>query len=337
MTVSTVAALRLFTPPAVSADDTTALVTLSSGSVSSSLTLNVAASWPSTVAGANLATGVVTSVGVTAGQRVTSGEVLFTVDMRPVVIAEGRIPAYTDLSIGDSGRIVAQLQRLLIATGDYSGPVSGVFDAAVRSAVEAWQSGLGLDADGLVRSADIIYVPELPARVVLDSSVLARGMSLSGGEQIVSTLASSPVFSITATAEQAAQIAVGSAVSITAPDGTQWSAVTGEQSQDADSPDIVTIEILPADGAARVCGKHCDLIPAGEQSLLASEVVLVPSTSGLVVPSAALVSDEEGETGLRDEDGVFHEVTVQASAQGMSVVSGAGLAEGQLYEVASDG
>jgi hypothetical protein len=58
------------------------------------------------------------------------------------------------------------------------------------------------------------------------------------------------------------------------------------------------------------------------QTLLLSKIVTVETVSGLVVPSAALLSAADGAVSVIDEEGVSHPVTVETSARGMSVVDG---------------
>ena len=71
------------------------------------------------------------------GDRVGAGDVLATVSGRPVLILEGRIPAYRDLGPGMSGPDVAQLERSLRRLRLDPGQADGSFDTATGAAVTA--------------------------------------------------------------------------------------------------------------------------------------------------------------------------------------------------------
>src|SRR6478609_2394242 len=70
---------------------------------------------------------VVTGLRVRAGERVASGRVLVEVSGRPVILLEGRLPAYRDLRTGAFGPDVAQLQSALHRLGYAVGDASGRF------------------------------------------------------------------------------------------------------------------------------------------------------------------------------------------------------------------
>ncbi|MEV6298309.1 hypothetical protein AB0M02_02770 [Actinoplanes sp. NPDC051861] len=70
---------------------------------------------------------VVTSLPMRSGDVADAGDVLAEVSGRPVIALKGAFPAYRDLTAGDTGRDVRQLQTAL---GDlYGTPVTGTFDA----------------------------------------------------------------------------------------------------------------------------------------------------------------------------------------------------------------
>lgn len=71
------------------------------------------------------------------GERLAAGEVLATVSGRPVLVLDGRLPAYRDLGPGMSGPDVAQLERSLRRHRLDPGRVDGVYDGATGRAVEA--------------------------------------------------------------------------------------------------------------------------------------------------------------------------------------------------------
>jgi len=315
------AAATVLTPPKDVLDSSTyTYVEVVNGEVGSSINLNTVAAWTPIPVGSNLAAGTVTSVNVQPGQEVGAGSVLYTVNLRPVVIAEGAIPSFQPLSQGSTGPDVAQLQTLLASLGFYEYDVDGKFDWVTQQAVEAWQESLGIDDDGAVQAGDIIYVPSLPTRVSLDTEKVKRGASLSGGEEVVRGLPASPIFTVPVTETQAAVMPVGTRVEIAGPDGQQWEGyVTGQGP--SEKGDGITISLDGADGAD-ICGQECGSIPVSDEALLRSRIVTVETVTGLTIPSAALLSRSDGSLVVIDKEGAEHPVTVVTSAKGMSVITG---------------
>lgn len=290
------------------------------GEVGSSLQLNTIAQWDPVPAGTSRAVGTVTQVLVEPGAEVSQGSVLFHVDERPVVIAQGEIPPYRDIDQGATGLDVSQVQQMLADLGFYRGEVGDEAGPETVAAIQAWQEDLGVGPTGVVAAGDVVFVPELPTRVTLDTDAVSRGTMLTGGENVVSSLAQAPTFAVPVTASQATLMPAGTTVQITSPEQDVWQAMVTDQVTD------------PADGSIRarlvgaesesVCGDECGQVPATGEVLLASQVIVAPSVSGLVVPSAAVVTSADGQTAVIDEAGERVDVVLVASAQGMSVIEG---------------
>lgn len=295
-------------------------VELANGDVGSSITLNTVVQWERTAVGTNQARGTVTALRLKPGDVVAPGAVLYEVDLRPVVAAAGATPAFRTLEQGAEGADVAQLQVLLAGLGFFDDESDGVFGWATREGVKAWQESLGLRADGVVQAGDVIFVPELPSRLVLDTEAVFRGAMLSGGEAVVSGLAAEPVFTVPATTEQASMMPAGTRVEITIGDAL-WVAVAAGQEATDESADQVNV-LLQGQGGASVCGDSCGLVPIDGQNLLRSRIITQETLSGVVAPSAALLSDADGALSVVDEDGREHPVEVVGSARGMSVIEG---------------
>ena len=299
--------------------DSFVLATVRPGSVEASTVLNVSARWTAHPAGRNAAAGVVTGVEIEPGAQVGHGEQLYRVDERPVVAAEGEVPAFRDIAEGSEGADVAQLQRMLIETGFHTGVADGKAGPSTTAAVRMWQRSLGVEPTGTVRRGDVVFLAELPARVTLDPEVIALGALLTGGEEGISVL-SEPRMRLAVTEAQAAPLRAGMPVEITSPEGALWQAVTAERTTDADTGAVDIALMSPNDGP--ICGDDCAQIPVTGEVLLRSTVTTVEAVAGLVVPSAALVTDASGRLGLLDRKGALHPVEVIAAARGMSVVEG---------------
>lgn len=290
------------------------------GEVGLSLTLQAAASWELSAVGTNQASGIVTGVAIAPGDEVSQGSVLYDVNERPVVIASGEVPSYRTIDDGAQGEDVAQLQRMLAATGVYSGDIDGRVRWGTTSAIRAWQKAIGVEQTGSVALGDVIFVPTLPVRVSLDPEVIGRGLALGGGEAAIRVLPSAPSFEISATDAQAAAMPDGATVELTAPDGQVWQAIAASQYRDEQSS--TTIVTLDGQGGTSICGDTCGKIPVAGITNLLARIVTVPTVAGLVVPSGAIATDADGETVLIGEDGARLPVSVVVSARGMSVVEG---------------
>lgn len=295
--------------------------TVAPGEVSASLNLNTVAAWSPIPAAANTAAGTVTGVSVSPGDELSQGSELYTVDLRPVVVAAGAVPAFRAIGEGMTGADVAQLQQMLIDLGFLRGRADGDARAATATAIRAWQKSLDRPQTGTVELGDVVFVPALPTRVSLDTAIISRGMTVAGGEQVVRALPPTPGFTIPVTEAQAARIPAGTRVEITAPDGSTWEAAASEQRRDPASQSVVVTLTPVGDGA--ICGESCGLVPVSGEVQLSSRIVTVAAVSGLVVPSAALVSDAAGAISVLDESGSRIAVLVKASANGMSVIEGA--------------
>jgi len=328
------AAASVLTPasdPLAATDHT--FVAVVPGEVGSSISLNTIAAWSPEPVGANLAAGVVTGVAVAAGDEVSQGSVLYRVNQRPVVVAQGDVPAYRAIGRGAEGDDVAQLQAMLVALGHYSEPVDGQAGGATVAAIKAWQNSLGLTQTGVVEAADVVFVPSLPTRVSLDGETIARGKSVSGGEQVVRGLPAAPAFTVPVTDAQAGMMPTATRVEITAPDGGVWEGFVVDHVRDEQTATVI-VRLQGADGAV-ICGDQCVQVPVDGDARLPSRIVTVEPVAGLVVPSAALITTADGQVAVVDENDERIPVTVSASARGVSVVQG--VAEGTRVRVPAAG
>lgn len=295
-------------------------VDVQSGEVGASLSLNTVAEWTQSPVGTNQAVGVVTSTDLEPGAEITQGSVLYSVELRPVVVGQGDVPMFRQIGSGTEGSDVRQLQEMLTALGYYDGAADGKAEAGTVAAIKRWQDALGLEETGVVETSDVIFVPRLPTRAVLDSDTIFRGANVSGGEEAVLGLPAEPDFWVSVTAAQAAMIPTGTTVEVASPDGDTWQGIAAEQEPNPDSSDVM-VTVTGPEGAT-LCGDACDQIPVAGQTTLRTSVVTVEQVTGLVVPSSALMTTADGSTVVIDPRGERIPVEVTASANGMSVVSG---------------
>ena len=291
------------------------------GEVGSSIALNTVASWSTSPIALNAASGTVTSVDIEPGSLVEAGQRLYSVNLRPTVAGQGRIPAYGPIVPGDAGAQVAQLQQLLIDLGFWTGDASGTYRADFGNAVRSWQNASGAPADGVVQPGDIVWVPELPTRMSLESETIEVGRVVAAGEGGILALGEEPTFRIPLQQAQTRFAPTGTPVTVEAPDGSRWAAVAGAQAPDPNSSETIWVDLAAPDGGA-VCVDRCDQVTAVGQMTLRSEIITVPVEAGLVVPVSAITTDPSGGTFVTDTSGVRRSVTVVQSARGMALIEG---------------
>ena len=111
----------------------------------------------------------ISRLGVAVGKTLSNGEQLAEIDGEPLFVLAGRVPAWRDITPGESGPDVAELQKALASLGYYQdGDTPGLFGTATQDAVSAYYEHLGYTppAAGGVPMTDVIFMPSLPAKVI---------------------------------------------------------------------------------------------------------------------------------------------------------------------------
>jgi peptidoglycan hydrolase-like protein with peptidoglycan-binding domain len=288
--------------------------TVKSGTVGSTVKISLGASWSTTRTLRAGRGGTVTSVLLAGGAEAADGTVIATIDLAPVVVATGSIPMFRTLANGVDGPDVAQFQQLLAAKGFYKGAIDGKFAKSTTAATKLWQKSTGASQTGVVDAGALVFVEALPARMAV---VPAVGDLVGQGGDLVKVLGSKPDFTARLTAEERGNLRSGEDISITAPDGGTWPGTIGtlEPSNDGIGGYTATI------GGA-LCGTDCDLVPVEGETALQGSIELVPTTSGPVVPTSALVVQPSGDSAVTLADGSLRVVTIVAEANGFAVVAG---------------
>lgn len=265
--------------------------------------------------------GVVTSVEFASGDQVEASDVLFTVNLRPAVVAAGDVPAFRDLQTGDRGADVRQLEAMLAGLGLLDAAPDEEFDETTAASVRAWQESLGMEPDGIVRHGDVLFTPELPVRVVATEALIVGG-TLAGGEVVVSSLAPAPTVVVPLTVEQRNLVPLSGTVWLTYPEGT-WEAVIARVAEASEQGVELLNLVLEAPDGGPVCGDACTgWIPSTGRTSFQADIEVVPETTGPVIPVAAIVTDPGGGQSVRLTDGTQVEIEVLASTGGLAVVDG---------------
>ncbi len=263
--------------------------------------------------------GTVTSIAVTPGEELHQGDLLYTIDLRPVVIARGSVPMFRDLERGATGDDVRQLQELLRDLGYLTSPADGRFGAATEQGVRSWQAARGLAESGVIAAGDVVFADVLPARIVLADSVRV-GALVQPGSPVLEAVGAAPEVTIgMGNSERGTPPPVGTPVRIATGSGSVQAVVAAVGRDDIGS---VTMRLAAPDGGP-ICSGGCPSFPFSVTPLLyGAEVVLEPDVTGPAVPLAAVGTAADGTqfVVLLDERRVA--VTVLARSGARAVVEG---------------
>jgi hypothetical protein len=277
---------------------------------------------------------VVTGQPTAAGSRVDPGTVVAEVNGRPVIALPGVFRFYRDLTRGDAGPDVAQLQRGLTAAG-HSVSADGVFGVGTTRALEALYEAAAYSAptaaapDGTTGTAVTTPSPGSAATTTPDAAPAAPQVTLDRLEFVVvgalpgflvSSLAVNTELSdtsevvieegaIVGVAEIASSVAVNLAPKMkgvmTGADGVNVPVVVSSVGTPAKAGDPVPV-VLSGDGTT---------LPETwlRTSALAVITIETAAKDSLLVPSAAVVTS--GRTNAfvlkRLPDGTYSEITVE--------------------------
>lgn len=331
------AARATLSSPQVNADAASpTLVEVMDGSVERRQSFTAQARWDSSLVATAGLSGTVTSVAVSAGQPLpaSQGTIGYHVNLIPVVVFAGPVPAFRDLAIGATGEDVRQLQTGLAAIGFDSGTIDGRFDAGVADAVARWQQSLGVEPRGRISNGQIRFVPTLPATLVLAEEITV-GRQLSGAEDALLALDQGPSFSIPLSPEQRDLVPLDVPVELSYADGT-WPAVIASATETVEGGQPVLRLTLSGPEGGPVCADRCELVATSGITDFPAQVVLVPTTTGPVIPAAAIQTNADGTTIVIMANGSVRDIELLAQARGQAVVNGVSAGERVRLPISTD-
>ncbi len=177
---------------------------------------------------------VITGFGWHVGSRAQNGDVLAEVAGEPIFLLSGAIPAYRDLSKGDTGKDVLEFQRALERAGFTVSDAEGVFGQSTAIAVASLYHGRGYAAPmsppqvthgkahpvprtAMLPVGSAVYVRSLPAMV---SAVHAAiGQHLNAGATLLRLTNGPPIANIAVEPSIPATVRRGMAVQLTTSEG----------------------------------------------------------------------------------------------------------------------
>jgi hypothetical protein len=160
------------------------------------------------------------------GDIISQDQPVYSVSNRPVPLLYGSIAAYRAFYAGMSdGADVGQLTHDLIALGYGAGLTqSNHYSSATATAIERWQTALGLPATGNILLGELVFEPG-PIRVTsvtpsVGASVGGGGSGSGGGGTVLTATSTTPIVTVALDVTQEYLVKPGNAVSVVLPDGT---------------------------------------------------------------------------------------------------------------------
>ncbi|MEU7872655.1 peptidoglycan-binding protein [Dactylosporangium sp. NPDC049140] len=260
------------------------------------------------------------------GAVVQRGQALYRADNTPVVLLYGSMPSYRNLTVGDEGADVKQLEENLAALGYTGFTVDDKYSSSTASAVKKWQGDLGITKTGTVEAARIVYAT---GAVRVDEHKAEAGDPAGGA--ILAYTSTVPVVSVDLDPEDHRLAKSGAAVTVKLPDGKS---VAGKIA-------VVQTVIQPAQGNTPAETKYrLSITPDDTKAFdgLDQMTVTVTFTAGkrenvLAVPVQALLALAEGGYGVQVvENGAAKVVAVKVGlfAGGKVEVTGDGISAGTV-------
>jgi peptidoglycan hydrolase-like protein with peptidoglycan-binding domain len=247
---------------------------------------------------------------------VQEGTVVATIDLQPIVVAQGGVPAFRDLARSAQGADVSQLQEFLVRRGFAEFTADGVYGPSTETAVKRWQHEAGATPSGSIALGDLLWVPSLPATFRFPAG-LEIGTTLGAGDPLLEEVASTPTITLKTSQDQVNLLPVDPDV-VVRYEGLEWQGTLGPGSLTDSGVEFLVVG--PDEGP--VCMNECGEIPKSGTKVVSIDVVIVPSTTGPAVPQVAIATDPSGITTVQLANGEMTRVDVLAMVDGMAVVDG---------------
>ncbi len=274
--------------------------------------------------------GTVTSIAAESS-IIGQGDVLLTVDGEPVIVLLGSMPAFRAMDIDTEGDDVLQLEEALasLGFGDDDFVVDGVFDSATTVVVVEWQLSVGASPDGVVNLGDVLFTDQ-PVRV--GEHLITVGDTVRDGTPIATTSVSETFVTVQLSTDDQDLAAVGNAVVVVLPDGTEESAVVTE---------IGTVVQATQQGATyfemTVTLDDPDAAPGLDEAPVDVDVISDRADNALAVPVTALLALSEGGYALEvvADDGSTYLIAADPGlfSDGLVEVTGADITDGMTVVV----
>lgn len=293
----------------------------------------------------------------TVGEVIKEDQPVYSVSNMPVPLLYGSITAYRAFSIGMSdGADVGELTEDLITLGYGGLTQSNHYSSATASAVEGWQTAIGLPATGEILLGEVVFEPGA-LRVTSVTPVVgdsvgtsgsgagtngSGGSDAGGGSTVLMATSTARQVSIALDASDQSEVAVGDKVSIALPNNAATPGVVSSVGTVATQPSssstsgsgssspTITVLVDPTDPAAT---------GSWDQAPVNVTITTGTVTNTMVVPVDALLARTGGGYAVEvvGVDGLRSLVSVTLGlfddADGLVQVTGSSLTAGQKVVV----
>lgn len=273
--------------------------------------------------------GTVTSMPA-PGTVVGNGGELFRINDIPVLLLHGALPAWRDFAPGMSdGADVLQLETALGALGHLGGVADEHFDANTKWAIWNWQKAMGVEATGEFTLGRVIFAPA-DQRVAGHKAKAGDAASA----EILSMTGTNKVVAVQLETTQQALAQRDAKVTVVLPGGKETVAtvtnvgapaeVEGGEGKQVKVPVTLTLDDAKAGGTL-------------ENVAVTAMFGRVLSEDALLVPVVALLAQPGGGFAVEVATGTTTKlvpVELGTFADGLVIVTGGGLAEGDTVVVA---
>jgi hypothetical protein len=319
----------------------TSLATVTRRSLSSQQNENGTLGYAGEYSVVNQASGTLTAL-PRVGQVVRSGQVLYEVAEKPVVLLYGGTPAHRPLSKGMSGSDVSELNANLVALGyatsEHLDWAPQYFSSETKYALERLQEALGVKQTGYLSLGQAVF---LSGRLRITKVMATSGAQVPPGGIVALASSTTRQVLLHLSASQQSAVMKGDRVTITLPDGSTTPGVVSSIGTVASKPagkggeggeeGAPTIEVNVAPNDPSATG-HLDQAPVTVSITTAS----VPNA--LVVPVDALLALAGGGYAVEVLEGRVHRLVAVTlglfdDAEGLVQVSGHDLSAGQRVVV----
>nr|WP_052478201.1 peptidoglycan-binding domain-containing protein [Kibdelosporangium sp. MJ126-NF4]CEL16705.1 Putative peptidoglycan binding domain 1 [Kibdelosporangium sp. MJ126-NF4]CTQ92066.1 hypothetical protein [Kibdelosporangium sp. MJ126-NF4] len=266
-----------------------------------------------------------------AGDVITRGKTVYSVDDQSVPAFHGSIPLYRTVQSGIDGNDVKLVEENLQALGYKGFTVDNEFTSATAKAVRRWQKDLGKPETGSIKTTDVVVVP---GEIRVAELIAKVGAPANG--QVLTYTGTTRTVTVKLDVAKQHLVSQGIPATVTLPDGkavagtvaSVGSVATAQPAQQGTSA-TSTIDVLVT---------FADQAAAGRLDSAPVDVILVAQKreNVLAVPVGALVALAEGGYGVQVLDGSASKyVAVETGmfANGQVEVKGPGINAGTVVGV----
>lgn len=162
-------------------------------------------------------TGTVTSVSISPGTAVESGQTVLTVDGRAVVAYVASSPLYRDIGQGARGADVEVAEQFLVGLGHLD-KADAVADASTAAAIRAFNASNGLPHDATLSLSSLVWIPAGSAPPV--SLTVRLGQQLTPQSELYTTVSGQDLVQVDSPVSESERLLTVGSATVPLPAGS---------------------------------------------------------------------------------------------------------------------